>query len=194
MGVTACDQPAATPDADDFAASASAEDGAFQAFDEACLGSGDLADVLPRVEAEGWSEFTPPEGSPLADYRELLLEGPAFDRPEFAFLRKNENRATIVLVEIRTLRGDNYIFHCEVYEEAAAGLDMAALEDWAQVPIETRQIDDSPEYQDLTGGRFRNGLGGNATAYFADQRSEYQPVAGLIISTDRSNMTLEGTD
>lgn len=124
----------------------------------------------------------------------MLLDGPTFDRPEVVLLRKNSNRAEIAMWESTTLSGSDYIFHCEVVEESAEGLDRAALGEWAGVPIEERQVDDSPVYYDLKGGRFADGLGGGATAYFSSNLSEFETLRGLIVSTVRSSFSEEETD
>ena len=182
---------ASEPSQEDLAAAAAADAGALEAFDEACLGEGDLSASLPKAKENGWVEFTPPAESMMGKHREMLRDGPAFDRPETAFLRKNSNRAEIAMWETTTLSGSDYIFECEVVEADAAELDLAALEAWAEVPIKERQIDDSPVYYDLEGGRFSDGLGGNATAYFSANTSEYQTLRGLIVSTNRSSFSEE---
>lgn len=123
----------------------------------------------------------------LDDYGKMLLSGPVLDRPEVIFLRKNANRAEIVMWETRTLTRSDYIFQCEVIDRNATGLDQAALEDWAKVPIEVRQTGDSPEYLDLKGGRFAEGGGGKATAFFTDERKPNQILTGLQISNFRSS-------
>ncbi len=146
---------------------------------------------LPRAKESGWIEFTPPSDSMMGKHREMLLDGPPFDRPEAIFLRNNFNRAEIAMWETRTLLGSDYIFHCEVVEADATELDLSALEAWAKVPIVERQIDDSPVYYDLNGGRFADGLGGDATAYFSSELSEFQTLRGLILSTNRSSFSDE---
>ena len=185
---TAC-SAASEPSEDDLASAAAAGAGAFEAFDEACLGEGDLSASVPRAEDQGWTEFTPSSDSMMGKHREMLLDGPVFDRPEVVFLRKNSNRAQIALWETRTLSGSDYIFHCEVVEADASELDLTALQEWAKTPIEERQIDDSPVYYDLKGGRFADGIGGDATAYFSSNLSEYQTLRGLIVSTNRSSFS-----
>ncbi len=109
-------------------------------------------------------------------------------------MRKNSNRAEIAMWEVKTLTGSDYLFHCEVVEENAPGLDLQALKAWAQVPIEIRQIDDSPEYHDLAGGRFAKSGGGKATAYFASSRGPRQTLSGLIVSNFRSSFPEEGSE
>lgn len=130
----------------------------------------------------------------MGKHKAMLLDGPVFDRPEVVLLRKDSNRAQIAMYEVRTLRGTDYILHCEVVEESAADLDLTALEEWADVPIKLRQIDDSPEYYDLTGSRFADGGGGKATAYFSSSTGQYETLVGLIVYTVRSSFPEEGTD
>ncbi|WP_100259004.1 hypothetical protein [Qipengyuania seohaensis] len=185
---------ASTPSQADLAAAAESDKGAFEAFDEACLGKGDLSASLPVAKDNGWIEFTPAADSMMGKHREMLLDGPAFDRPEVVFLRKNANRAQIAMWETTTLSGSDYIFNCEVVEPDAQGLDLAALEAWANVPIEERQIDDSPIYYDLTGGRFADGGGGKATAYFTSGDGPRETLTGLNLHTFRSSFPEEGAD
>ena len=190
---TAC-SAASEPSPEDLAAAATADAGAFEAFDEACLGEGDLSVSLPRAKEKGWIEFTPPAGSMMDKHREMLLDGPAFDRPEVVLLRKNSNRAQIAMWETTTLSGSDYIFQCEVVEPDAEKLDLAALKAWANVPIEERQIEDSPIYYDLMGGRFAHGGGGRATAYFTTGNGPRETLSGLNVHTFRSSFPEEGTD
>lgn len=188
---SSCGQ-APTPEAADLAAAATADAGAFEAFDEACTGVGDLSESLPKAKQKGWIEFTPTDESTLDDYRKMLLDGSPLDRPEVVLLRKNSNRAEIVMWETRTLSGSDYVCNCDVLERSAPGLDLNGLKNWAKVSIEARQIDDSPEYQDLLGGRFANGAGGKATAYFASERGPNEPLQGLVITIARSSFAPKG--
>ena len=191
---TAACGAAPTPTAEELAAAAVSDQGAFEAFDESCLGVGDLSSSLSKVKEQGWIEFTPPADSMLDRHREMLLDGPAIDRPEVVFLRKNSNRAQIVMSETTTLSGSDYIFHCEVVEEKVPSLDLAALDKWAGVPIKVRQIDDSPEYHDLFGGRFANGGGGKATAYFTPGEGPRETLAGLVVNNFRSSFAEERSE
>ena len=129
----------------------------------------------------------------LDSYGKMLLSGGPMDRPEVVFLRKNSNRAEIVMWEVRTLSGSNYIFNCEVVEKKVKNLDLIALGEWAKVPISERQIEDSPTYQDMEGGRFANGAGGKATAYFNSKQTSGDSLTGLIIHIVRSSFPAEGT-
>ncbi len=193
MSTVACGA-APTPTAAELAAAADSDLGAFEAFDENCFGVGDLNASLSEAKQQGWVEFTPPADSVLEKHRDMLLDGPVFDRPEVVFLRKNSNRAQVVMWETRTLSRSDYIFHCEVVEETASTLDLAALEEWTNVPIEVRQIDDSPEYHDLVGGRFANGGGGRATAYFTTGQGQRETLAGLIVHNFRSSFAEERSE
>ena len=185
---------ASEPNQEDLVAAASADAGAFEAFDEACLGEGDLSASLPRAKASGWIEYTPASESMMGKHRKMLLDGPAFDRPEVVFLRKNSNRAEIAMWETTTLSGSDYIFNCEVVDATATEIDVVALKEWSDVPIDERQVDDSPVYYDLKGGRFATGGGGKATAYFTSGTGPGETLAGLNVHTFRSSLPEEGTD
>ncbi len=177
------------PTAEDLRQSAAASDGAFSAADEVCVGDGDLSDTLARATDRGWREFEPAEGSMMSKLRAAYLED-GEPRDEVVLLRKNENRAQVLLFQTNTLLGSEYIHHCEAIEQGAAGLDERALRSWAAVPIETRQVDDSPVYFDLKGGRFANNIGGKATAYYLPRSTNPRwPSEGLIVSFARSNLS-----
>ncbi|MDN3645067.1 hypothetical protein QWY75_02465 [Pontixanthobacter aestiaquae] len=177
-----------------MAIAAKADQGSFEAFDEVCLGTGDLEASLPRAKEKGWAEFSPAADSMLGKHKEMLLDGPAIDRPEVVLLRKNSNRAEIIMWETRTLSQSDYIFNCEVVEEKAPNLDLDALKEWANVPIEERQVDDSPIYYDLVGGRFADSGGGRATAYHTTGDGPRETLSGLNVHNFRSSFPEEGTD
>lgn len=177
-----------TPAAEDMQASAAARDGAFAAADEVCVGEGDISDSLARATRAGWSQFEPPQGSMMSRMKAAYLDGGDVPRPEVIFLRKNENRAEIVLFQLTTLLRSAYMHQCDVIERTAANLDEAALRSWAGDPIETRQVDNSPVYFDLRGSRFANNVGGNATAYYVPPGSGSQDFGeGLIVSFSRGS-------
>jgi hypothetical protein len=191
-----CDLFASTPEiptAEDMRLSAAASDGAFAAADEVCVGDGDISDSLARATEAGWKQFEPPDGSMMSKLRAASLEGFEYPSPEIVLLRKNENRAEVVLFQLPTLRGSEYIHHCDVIERTATQLDEGALRAWAAVPIETRQVDDSPVYFDLKGGRFASNVGGKATASYVPRGSDPRwPAEGLMISFMRSNLRPKG--
>ena len=152
------------------------------------MGDGDITDSLARAKKAGWNQFEPLPGSMMSKLREMYSDSDDLGRGKVILLRKNQNRANILLFQKTTLTGSKYIHECNVYEEAAAGLDEKALRTWAAVPIEIRQVEDSPVYFDLVGGRFANSGSVSATVYFS-RGSSSEVDKGLIISLMRSNLS-----
>mgnify|MGYP003575688803 CR=1 FL=1 len=177
---------AQVPTPEELQKSASAREGAFAAADEVCVGEGGLAESLARAIDRGWKAFEPAEGSMMSRLRQAYLEGGDVPRPDVVLLRKDRNRAQILLFQLTTLRGTRYIHNCDVIEQAAEGLDEEVLRSWAAVPVEARQIGDSPVSFDLKGGRFASNV--SASAYFVPRGGTGDwPAEGLIVSFMRSN-------
>jgi hypothetical protein len=183
-----CSASAQQPTPKDLSLAASASAGVFEATDEVCIGDGDISASLERAVKSGWTKFEPHEGTMLSKVRDIYLDD-SLTSLEVIMLRKNENRASILLAQDSSYLSNRYMRFCDVYDENAKYLDEAALQKWAAVPLKPTM---SANSFDIEGGRFSGKQKNLTTVAFYEQPEGRSPVKGLVLKSLRTNSVPEG--